>query len=182
MSVADDPRLLANTPRPALPPPSTGAGHPLHTPCDAQRMHSAAHALTYIGPWRQRDRARLAPWICSSHGGRRAPRSATSAPSSGAISGAAPRLGTSRRLTQWMNDVTALFGFSPLEQQLGNFYADVVLPSGRSLELQHVDIDPATIMRRCRDHSAHGAGGPIWWLDAPSMLMSSAGKGFEILA
>ena len=50
------------------------------------------------------------------------------------------------------------------------------------LELQHVDIDPATIMRRRHDHSAHGAGDPSWWLDAPSMLMSSAGKGFEVLA
>ena len=57
-----------------------------------------------------------------------------------------------------------------------------MLPSGRSLELQHVDIDPATITRRRCDHSTHGAGDPIWWLDAPSMLMSSAGKGFEILA
>ena len=41
MSVADDPRLLASMPRPALPPPSTGAGHPLHTPYDAQRMQDA---------------------------------------------------------------------------------------------------------------------------------------------
>ena len=38
MSVADDPRLLPITPRPVLPPPPTGAGHPLHTPADAQRM------------------------------------------------------------------------------------------------------------------------------------------------
>ena len=38
MSVADDPRLLATTPRPVLPPPFTGAGHPLNTPIDAQRM------------------------------------------------------------------------------------------------------------------------------------------------
>ena len=38
MSVADDPRLLATTPRPVPPPPPTGAGHPLHTPADAQRM------------------------------------------------------------------------------------------------------------------------------------------------
>ena len=38
MSVADDPRLLATTPRPALPPPSAGAGHPPHTPSDAKRM------------------------------------------------------------------------------------------------------------------------------------------------
>ena len=38
MSVADDPRLLAATPRPVPPPPPTGAGHPLHTLADAQRM------------------------------------------------------------------------------------------------------------------------------------------------
>ena len=66
--------------------------------------------------------------------------------------------------------------------QRSRAYTDVMLPSGRSLELQHVDIDPATITRRRCDHSTHGAGDPIWWLDAPSMLMSSAGKGFEILA
>ena len=78
--------------------------------------------------------------------------------------------------------MTALLGFAPLEQQLGNSYADAMLPSGRALELQHVAIDPTTIMRRRRDHSAHGAGDPIWWLDAPSMLMSSAFKGFKILA
>ena len=112
---------------------------------------------------------------------RRPAGSATSASSPSTISNAAPRLGTSRRFTQWTNDMTALFGFAPLEQQLGNSYADVMLPSGRSLELQHVDIDPATIMRRRRDYSAHGAGDPIWWLDASSMLMSSAGKEFEIL-
>ena len=113
---------------------------------------------------------------------RRPTGSATSASSPGTIPDAAPRLGTSRRFTQWTNDMTALFGYAPLEQRLGSSYADVVLPSGRSLELQHVDIDPATIMRRRRDHATHGAGDPIWWLDAPSMLMSSAGKGFDILA
>ena len=81
--------------------------------------------------------------------------------------------------------MTALFGFAPLEQRLGSSYEDDVLPSGRSLELQRVGIgDPAAIMmRRRQDHSAHhGAGDPTWWLDAPPMLMSSAGKGFEILA
>ena len=113
---------------------------------------------------------------------RRPTGSATSASSPGTIPDAAPRLGTSRRFTQWTNDMTALFGYAPLEQRLGSSYADVVLPSGRSLELQHVDIDPATIMRRRHDHTTHGAGDPIWWLDAPSMLMSSAGKGFDILA
>ena len=66
--------------------------------------------------------------------------------------------------------MTALFSYTPLEQRLGHSYADVMLPSGRSLELQHVDIDPATIMRRRQDHSTRGAGDPIWWLDAPSML------------
>ena len=113
---------------------------------------------------------------------RRPAGSATSASSSGTISDAAPRLITSRRFTQWTNDMTALFGFAPLEQRLDNSYADVMLPSSRSLKLQHVYIDPATTMCRRRDHSAHGAGDPIWWLDAPSMLMSSAGKGFEIQA
>ena len=78
--------------------------------------------------------------------------------------------------------MTALFGYAPLEQHLGNSCADVVLPSGRSLELQHVGIDPAIIMRRRRDHSAHGVDDPIWWFDAPYMLMSSAGKRFKILA
>ena len=46
MSVADEPRLLAITPRPALPPPSTGAGHPLHTPSDAQRIQEVPVVAT----------------------------------------------------------------------------------------------------------------------------------------
>ena len=77
---------------------------------------------------------------------RRPAGSATSVSSPGTISVAAPRLGTSRRFTQWTNDMTALFGYAPLEQRLGHSYADVMLPSGRSLELQHVDIDPIGVL------------------------------------
>ena len=40
MSVADDPRLPAATPRPVPPPPPTGAGHPLRTLADAQCMRA----------------------------------------------------------------------------------------------------------------------------------------------
>ena len=119
--------------------------------------HSAAHAIMHrllaeARPGTLGNMALFQP--------RRPAGSATSASSPGTISDAAPRLGTSRRSTQWTNDMTALFGYAPLEQRLGHSYADVMLPSGRSLELQHVDIDPATIMRRRCDHSTHGAGDP----------------------
>ena len=160
---------------------TVGIGFSTEAQQDATRAatHSAAHALMHRLPAEARpgtlgNMALFRP--------RRPAGTATSASSPGTISDAAPRLGTSRWFTQWTNDMTALFGYAPLEQRLGHSYADVMLPSGRSLELQHVDIDPATTMRRRCDHSAHGAGDPIWWLDAPPMLMSSAGKGFEILA
>ena len=58
MSVADDPRLPAATPRPVPPPPPTGAGHPLHTPADAQRMRdvpvmrATRHAQYAPAQWR----------------------------------------------------------------------------------------------------------------------------------
>ena len=160
---------------------TVGFGFSTEARRDASRAatHSAAHALVHrlVAEARPDTLGTMALFQP-----RRPAGSATSASSPGTISDAAPRLGTSRRFTQWTNDMAALFGFAPLKQQLGNSYADVMLTSGRSLELQHVDIDPATIMRRRRDHSAHGAGDPIWWLDAPSMLMSSAGKGFGILA
>ena len=58
MSVADDPRLPAATPRPVPPPPPTGTGHPLHTLADAQRMRAvpvmrATHHARYApAQWR----------------------------------------------------------------------------------------------------------------------------------
>ena len=58
MSVADDPRLPAATPRPGPPPPPTGTGHPLHTPADAQRMRevpvmrATRHARYAPAQWR----------------------------------------------------------------------------------------------------------------------------------
>ena len=58
MSVANDPRLPATTPRPVPPPPPTGAGHPLHTPADAQRMQkvpvmrATRHARYAPAQWR----------------------------------------------------------------------------------------------------------------------------------
>ena len=52
MSVADDPCLLANTPRPALPPPSTGAGHRLHTPSECSVMCATRHTRHAPAQWR----------------------------------------------------------------------------------------------------------------------------------
>ena len=50
-------------------------------------------------------------------------------------------------------------------------FANFQLHNGRTLELQRTShISVATIERRRRDHAAHSAGDPIWWLDAAGML------------
>ena len=59
----------------------------------------------------------------------------------------------------------------PREVPLGRSFTDFQLRSGRTLELQRTsDISIETTERRRRDHAAHSAGDPIWWLDAAGMF------------
>ena len=87
------------------------------------------------------------------------------------IADGTPQLGTSKRWTQWTNGTSAMLAHLPREVSLGRSFADFQLHSGRTLELQRTsDISIGTIEQRRRDHAAHSAGDPVWWLDAAGMF------------
>ena len=89
----------------------------------------------------------------------------------GPIADGTPQLGTSKRWAQWTNGASAMLAHLPREVPLGHSFADFQLHSGRTLELQRTsDISIGTIERRRRDHAAHSAGDPVWWLDAAGMF------------
>ena len=148
----------------------TGFGYSMSEPTEALRLAKSAASLALLHrllvlhePREFGDTALFLP--------RRPAGNAVLAAAPGPIADGTPQLGTSKRWTQWTNGASAMLAHLPREVSLGRSFADFQLHSGRTLELQRTsDISVETIERRRRDHAAHSAGDPIWWLDAAGMF------------